>query len=79
MADTSKTFKVFYNKIPVQITPGRIGEQIAYTASYGGSPIILTRSTDPEGHGFWASVPDVNNSLVEGLGRLIQDHLNLQE
>jgi hypothetical protein len=79
MQANDQTFQVFYNKIPVNITPGKVGEQISYTASYGGAPIILTRATGADGHSFWASVPDVNSNLVEGLGKLIQEHLNAEE
>lgn len=78
MHTSDQAFKVIYNKIPVQITPGKIGEQVTYTASYGGAPIILTKSSDADGRSFWASVPDVNHTVVEGLGKLIQEHLNSQ-
>ena len=79
MQTNDNTFEVLYNKIPVRITPGKIGESTSYTASYGGAPIILTRATDANGTQFWASIPEVNYSLVEGLGSLIQEHLNSKE
>jgi hypothetical protein len=79
MQTNDNTFEVLYNKIPVRITPGTIGESPSFTASYGGAPIILTRATDSNGLCFWSSVPEVNNTLVEGLGSLIQEHLNSRE
>jgi hypothetical protein len=79
MQTNDNTFEVLYNKIPVRITPRTIGESTSYTASYGGAPIILTRATDDNGMWFWASIPEVNNTLVEGLGSLIQEHLNARE